>query len=182
MINEQEYVKALSGGDSKAFELLFLRYHPKLVYFFAGFVHDEAVAEDMTQDVFFNLWSTRERLASVRSFSSYLYRMARNALYNYYDHSLVCEKFNANRFLLMQQPETPEEELFARNLQELILLKVSQMPPQRRQVFCMSRVDGLTNAEIAERLHIGKRTVENHLTAALADIRKILEIILFLFS
>ena len=43
---EDEYVKALSNGDSKAFELLFLRYQPKLVYFFTGFVHDDEIAQD----------------------------------------------------------------------------------------------------------------------------------------
>lgn len=88
MEKEEEYVKALSEGDSKAFEILFLRYQPRLVAFFAGFVHDDEVARDMAQDLFFGLWTNRERLSEVRSFSSYLYRMARNALYNYYDVSI----------------------------------------------------------------------------------------------
>lgn len=185
MIDESEvdeYVKALSSGDSKAFELLFLRYQPKLVYFFAGFVHDDEIAQDLAQDLFFNLWNNRSKLSGIRSFQSYLYQMARNILYNYYDHSLVQEKYGMAQFLSPSVSDDLEEQLFASELQALINHKVDQMPPQRRQIFRMSRTEGLSNEEIANRLNINKRTVENHLTVALADLRKILKVVLLLFS
>lgn len=181
MKKENEYVKSLSKGDSKAFEILFLRYQPRLVAFFAGFVHDDEVARDMAQDIFFSLWTNRERLSAVCSFSSYLYRMARNTLYNYYDHSLVCEKYDAEQLFRPLVIENTEELLFARELQALIDLKVEQMPPQRRLIFRMSRVEGLDNDEIAISLNISKRTVENHLTAALSDLRRMLKMVLLLF-
>lgn len=178
---EDEYVKALSNGDSKAFELLFLRYQPKLVYFFTGFVHDDEIAQDLAQDLFFNLWNNRSKLSDIRLFQSYLYQMARNILYNYYDHSLVQEKYGMAQFLSPSVSDDPEEQLFASNLQELINLRVDQMPPQRRQIFRMSRMEGLNNEEIANRLNINKRTVENHLTVALADLRKMLKVSILLF-
>ena len=159
---EDEYVKALSNGDSKAFELLFLRYQPKLVYFFTGFVHDDEIAQDLAQDFFFNLWNNRSKLSDIRLFQSYLYQMARN-------------------ILSPSVSDDPEEQLFASNLQELINLRVDQMPPQRRQIFRMSRMEGLNNEEIAKRLNINKRTVENHLTVALADLRKMLKVSILLF-
>lgn len=180
-IIEEEYVKALSQGDSKAFELLFLRYQPKLVYFFAGFVHDDDLAQDLSQDLFFNLWNNRKKLSDIRSFQSYLYQMARNVLYNYYDRSLVREKYNAEKAVTPLVIDDMEEQVFANELQSLINLKVDQMPPQRQLIFRMSRVDGLNNEEIANRLKISKRTVENHLTTALADLRKMLKMILLLF-
>lgn len=180
-IIEEEYVKALSQGDSKAFELLFLSYQPKLVYFFAGFVHDDDLAQDLSQDLFFNLWNNRDKLSDIRSFQSYLYQMARNVLYNYYDRSLVRERYNAEKAVTPLVTDDIEEQVFANELQSLINLKVDQMPPQRQQIFRMSRVDGLNNEEIANRLKISKRTVENHLTTALADLRKMLKMILLLF-
>ena len=178
---EDDYVKALSNGDSKAFELLFLRYQPKLVNFFTGFVHDDEIAQDLAQDLFFNLWNNRSKLSDIRLFQSYLYQMARNILYNYYDHSLVQEKYGMAQFLSPSVSDDPEELLFASNLQELINLRVDQMPPQRRQIFRMSRMEGLNNEEIANRLNINKRTVENHLTVALADLRKMLKVSILLF-
>ena len=63
----------------------------------------------------------------------------------------------------------------------MIDVTVSQMPPQRKQIYIMSRVEGMSNTEIAEKLNINKRTVENHLTAALADIRKTIRIWIMLF-
>lgn len=181
MEREDEYIRALSEGDEKAFELLFLRYQPKLIYFFTGFVHDEEIARDMAQDLFFNLWINRGKLAGVHSFRSYLYRMARNALYNYYDHTLVLEKYDAAQLLTPLSVSDTEEQFFAKELQDFINLKIEQMPPQRRQIFKMSRVEGLDNEEIALRLNISKRTVESHLSSALADLRKLLGITLSLF-
>ena len=107
---EDEYVKALSNGDSKAFELLFLRYQPKLVYFFTGFVHDDEIAQDLAQDLFFNLWNNRSKLSDIRLFQSYLYQMARNILYNYFDHSLVQEKYEMAQFLSPSVSDDPEEQ------------------------------------------------------------------------
>lgn len=108
--------------------------------------------------------------------------MARNILYNYYDHSLVQEKYGMAQFLSPSVSDDLEEQLFTSELQALINHKVDQMPPQRRQIFRMSRTEGLSNEEIANRLNINKRTVENHLTVALADLRKILKVVLLLFS
>ena len=64
--------------------------------------------------------------------------------------------------------------MFARELQSIISRTVEQMSPQRKLIYQMSREQGLSNDEIATRLNISKRTVENHLTAALAILRKVL--------
>ena len=70
------------------------------------------------------------------------------------------------------ETDDTEERLFAQELQQLIELTVKNMPEQRRRVFEMSRKEGLSNEEIAQKLGISKRTVENHITTALAAIRK----------
>lgn len=68
-----------------------------------------------------------------------------------------------------------EENMFAEELLLLIQHTVEQMPAQRKRIYEMSRKEGKNNDEIAQLLAINKRTVENHLTQALADIRKMLK-------
>lgn len=178
---EINYIKALCKGDKKAFELLFLYYQPKLVHFLAGFIKDNELARDMAQDIFLSIWNGREKLSEVNSFQAYIYKMAKNFICNHYDHIIVNEKFVAEQLAKPSLSENTEEQIFANQLQCMIDIAVSQMPPQRKQIYTMSRIEGLSNSEIAEKLNINKRTVENHLTAALADLRKVVKICIMLF-
>lgn len=179
---EQEYIKELCEGNKKAFEVLFLRYQPKLIFFLTGFIKDEEQSRDIAEDVFLDIWRNRERLGHVKSFKAYIFRMAKNSICNYYDHLIVTEKFVAQEMLRPSSVENTEEIIFANQLQAMIDVAVNEMPPQRKQIYLMSRVDGLNNVEIAEKLNISKRTVENHLTAALADLRKVVKLCVMLFS
>lgn len=175
---EESYVKALAKGDQKAFDVLFLHYYPKLVNFISGFVKDNELARDMSQDVFLDIWKGREKLMEVKLFKAYVFKMAKNAVCNYFDHIVVDEKFVAEQLARPADFESSEDIIYARQLQDMIDLAISQMPPQRKQIYIMSRVDGMSNSEIAEKLNINKRTVENHLTTALADIRKAIKVCL----
>ncbi len=99
--------------------------------------------------------------------------MARNMIYDYYEHSLIEKNYQQKQQNKPAYDDLIEEELYAKELSLLIDIAVEKMPPQRRHIFIMSRKDGLSNEEIARRLDISKRTVENHLTQALAELRKI---------
>jgi RNA polymerase sigma-70 factor (ECF subfamily) len=177
----ENYIKALCEGDQRAFEVLFLYYQPKLIYFLVGFIKDSELARDMAQDIFLSVWNNKDKLLEIKSFKAYIFKMGKNAICNYYDHSLVNEKFVAEQLTRPADFENIEELIFAQQLQGLIDIAVSQMPAQRKLIYTMSRIDGLSNNEIAEKLNINKRTVENHLTAALADIRKTIKICISLF-
>lgn len=179
-IIEIDIVKALSKGNIKAFEKLFMHYHPKLIHFLQGFIKDTELARDMAQDIFLSIWNDRHKLSEVRSFQGYLFHMAKCNIYNYYDHLTVNERFVLEQLHKSDHTECTEELIFARQLQEMIDETVNQMPPQRKTIYTMSRIEGISNANIAKRLNINKRTVENHLTSALADLRKIVHIFIFL--
>ena len=171
---EQHILREIARGNIKAFEQLFFDYQPRLVYFLVGLTHDKEVSRDIAQDLFLTLWKDRVKLKDVRSFSSYLFQMARFTVYDYFDRLAVSEKYT-NEFLLEASVSQSEEEaLFARELQSIISRTVEQMSPQRKLIYQMSREQGLSNDEVATRLNISKRTVENHLTAALAILRKVL--------
>lgn len=180
-IDEIIYLEALSQGDHEAFELLFLHYQPKLVYFLKGFVKNDELARDMAQDIFLSIWKDRSKFSEVKSFQAYIFKMAKNAVYNYYDHINVNKRYVTEQQNKPIYTENTEEIIFANQLQCMIDVEVSQMPPRRKQIYLMSRVEGFSNGEIAEKLRINKRTVENHLTSALADLKKIVKMIVLFF-
>ena len=170
---EVHILTEIAAGNIQAFEQLFFRYQPKLVCFLTGLTHDSELSRDMAQEMFLSIWKDREKLVQVESISAYLYQMARYKVYDYFYHLAVTEQY-------AHESESEEEQLFARELQTMIQAAVQQMPPQRQLVYRMSREEGLSNDEIALRLHISKRTVENHLTAALAILRKVVYLWLLL--
>lgn len=135
----------------------------------------------MAKDLFSSLWKNRRKLAGMQAFHAYVYAMACHALYNYYDHSLVREKYDAEQLWKPIQTENMEERLFADELQLFIHRWMKRLPPGGGQIFRMSRVEGLSNEEIAVRLGISKGTVENQLTVTLAELRKMLKLFIFLF-
>lgn len=180
--HESQWLEELAKGNHYAFNKLFLAYHHLVSSFLYGFIKYGDDALDIAQDIFYNIWLHREKMSEVVSFKAYLFRMARNAVYNYYKlnsiHEEHLEKFQKK---ISIEDNSPEEKIYAEELELLLDIVVDNMPPQRKLIFTMSRKEGLTNEEIAQKLDINKRTVENHITHALADLRKVLKVVLLFF-
>ena len=102
--------------------------------------------------------------------------------FNYYKlhaiHEDHLEKYR-NQFIWVD--DLLEERILAEELGLLLDIAIDNMPPQRKLIFKMSRKDGLSNEEISHQLNINKRTVENHITQALSDLRKVLKVVLPFF-
>ena len=179
---EQNKLKEIAAGNVEAFEHLFFQYQPRLGNFLTNIHVPKTIDSDMAQDLFLSLWKDREKLKNVRSFSSYLFQMARFTVYDYFDRLIVSEKYTNEYLQDACQAESEEEALFVRELQSIINRTVERMSPQRSKIYRMSREEGLSNDEIAKRLDISKRTVENHLTAALAILRKVLYLFFLLHT
>ena len=181
---ESQFLILLGKGDHKSFERLFTIYYPKVKRFILGFVKDEAVAADLTQDIFCKVWLRRETVARAASFGSYLFRMARNRIVDHFEQFVPHEDYTALELrdaCPVDELSETESELYAGELSLLIDITVDNMPPQRKRVFIMSRKERLSNDEIAAQLLISKRTVENHLTQALAELRQMIRNLMALF-
>jgi RNA polymerase sigma-70 factor (ECF subfamily) len=177
---KQNQVKAFSLEDKNAFRAIFLNYFPRVKGFISHLIKNEAVAEDLSQEIFINLWECRESLSCIRSFDAYIYRMAKNAVLNHVKRDSYHEEYIRHE-LFKPEEFTIEEEIFAREIQLLVELTVSKMPEQRKRIYTMSRIEGIKNEEIAGRLNITRKTVENHLNAALKDIKKSISYLLLFF-
>lgn len=178
---EKEQLLDLSNGDIKAFNELFMLYFPKLKLFLSGFLDNDAEAEDLAQDVFVKLWQNRQLLTRIENLNAYLYRIAKNTLYTYLDRTYLPDSISDTDYNHIPSIDELEELIFAKELEELIDMAIEKMPPQRKTIFSLSRKQGLSNETIALQLNISKRTVETHISAALADLRKVISILLLFF-
>lgn len=166
---------ALSQGSVKAFDTLFLVYYPRVKTFLCGMTGNAEVAEDLAQDTFVHLWSSRASLKTVKNLNAYIYQSTKHTLYDYWNRNRNIQIIGLEDAFATPSLDEVEDLVFSHELEELIDKAVDTMPDQRKRVFCMSRKQGMSNDEIANQLGISKRTVETHLTAALAMLRKIAE-------
>ena len=166
------YLKRLASGDHDAFHSIFEKYFPKTKFFISSIIKSDAIGEELTQDVFVKIWTNREKLTKVKSFSSYLYRVAKNTAINYLNRKYLEEKYIQAQDNTDEKHISIEEDIYVKDLEILIALVVDTMPPQRKRIFEMSRYQNIDNDEIASILNISKKTVENHLNLALREIRK----------
>ena len=178
----KEILVALKSGDHKAFEVIFVTYFNKVKYFINGLVKSESDAEELAQEVFVKLWVNRESIVIEKSFSSYLYVMARNAAFNFLKSKFVRDSYlNDQLHQNNEESATSDDVIVAKETELLLKIIVSKMPEQRRRIYEMSRNQGLKNDEIAAQLNISKKTVENQLSLALKELRQVFSSFLVLF-
>jgi len=178
---EESLLHAISRDNTEAFNSIFRIYYPKIRYFLAGFLDSKEEAEDLAQDVFVKLWQNRSNLVYVENINAYLYRIAKNILFDYIEKQQKLKYTKVTNTLEVPSTDALEELLFADELNDLINMAVETMPAQRKNIFILSRREGLSNEKIAQQLGISKRTVETHISAALSDIRKVLPLLLLFF-
>lgn len=177
---EKEVISQMSQGDKKAFELVFRRFYPKVHRFVSMLLKNEDDADDVCQMIFMKVWNKREKFVDVADFDSYLFILAKYTVINYISTKHVIPIDIDTIPDLYANAASPHEDVVAKDTQLLIDMVVENMPQQRQAIYRMSREQHLKNDEIALRLGIQKKTVENHLNLALKEIKKALYLMVFL--
>lgn len=176
-----EVLTALRDGDHDAFRKVYLHYVTPIKDFLTILTRSEEEAEEITQDVFVNVWEKREKIDPRKSIKGYLYTIARNSALNLFEQRKVRSKYADSPLSKPDDYYASDEILIADETQLLIEIAVSRMPEQRRKIFELSRKEGLKSTEIAEKLALSRHTVDNHLAAAKKDIRELIALFLLLF-
>ena len=180
MVINQDIIEELTEGNQEAFRMVFKAAYPQVRAFSKGFTKNDADADDIAQQVFIKLWTKRAILANVRNFETYLYTITKNTVLNHMASQKAFMVDISDVRNLSTENTSPLEQIEASDLQLLIDMTVENMPPQRQAVYKLSRVEGLSNDQIAEKLGLQKKTVENHLNLALGEIRKVLKMFILL--
>ncbi len=172
----------LRDGDYKAFDRIYLRCFEPMQAFFRMLLHNDADAEEMCQELFAKVWENRAKIDPQRNFRSYLYAMAKSAAFNHLEHKNVVNKYID--FRMKGEPDvehSPDQHLLSSEMSLIIRISLERMPKQRRRVFEMSRVEGLTNDEIAKTLGISTTTVRAHLHNVTKELRELIALFVSFF-
>lgn len=172
-MNHSIPTQAIIEGDRKAFEHLFHSWYARLCRYAMRYLYDTEDARDLVQAVFVKLWESRNKLSADRPLGAFLYTAVRNACLNQLDHQRVRQDYQQHQ--LSRNPEwtgSPEEVLQAFELEEQIREAIAALPDRCREAFTLSREEGLTYQEIAQRMGISPKTVEVQISKALKLLRQ----------
>lgn len=177
---EKEIIMQMSHGDEGAFGIVFRRFYPKVHRFVSMLLKNTDDADDVCQIIFEKVWRKREKFADIKDFDSYLFILAKYTVINYISTKRIIPIDIENLPDQYVSGMSPHDDVVAKDTQLLIDMVVENMPKQRQMIYRMSREQHLKNDEIALRLGIQKKTVENHLNLALKEIKKALCLMILL--
>lgn len=175
-----ELCPRLRAGDAAAFEQLFRSLHAPLCEVVDSYVRAQDIAEEIVQDLFFVLWTTRDRLPAPRSFRAYLFTAARNRALHHLRHRAVVRRWSARVDSHAEVAGTgtplprPDDALHAGERSRAIQRAVAQLAPRTRVAFVLRWEHEMSHAEIATAMGISVKGVEKLLTAARARLRQLL--------
>ena len=175
--NHEEILSRLAKDDQKAFEELFDYYYSRLFYFAKKYLKSEEGIDDILQDVFLTLWRKRNKISGYDTFDSYLYKIVHNLLLNELRRRLNNQKKNNELLKLSVLNEHHlSKEYDYEELKERIFIYIEELPVRQREIFKLSRIEGLSHKEIAKKLHISTKTVEYHIRQAINILKERLKI------
>jgi RNA polymerase sigma-70 factor (ECF subfamily) len=174
--DSKEILALLRADKPEAVKQLFYEFYPFLCNTIVRIVKDRAIAEDLAQDTFFKFWEKRQSIDIQISIKAYLRRMAVNEGLYYLRKN---KKFQKNADIAPEDlgvaTDTVEETLLQQELEEKIMAAINQLPPRCQEVFRLSRFEDLSYKEIAAKLDISIKTVENQMGKALKILRAALK-------
>lgn len=172
MRREQDIILELKAGNESAFRAVFDQNFKKLYAFSFRLLKNKEQAEEVVHDALLSVWLNREKLNENLSVTPYLYTITRRLTLNSLRQIANSQKLVERLWLDIEKVSNiTEEAILLTDLQKFTASSIEILPPQQQSVFKMSRYEGLSYEEIAEKLNISRNTVKNHLIAALKTLR-----------
>lgn len=168
--DESLLVRSLSKGNLLAFNTLYKKYSARLYRFAFGYLKSEPEAEELVQEVFTIIWEKRAALKEEKSFNAFLFTIAFNIIRKHFRTKAYLSEYLKTGIGTDRDLQTSGE-INYHSLYQYLNQLVNQLPGRRKEIFVKSRLEGLSIKEIAEKMKISHKTVENQLTDALKFIR-----------
>ena len=177
---ELQWIVSVGQGDHWAFEALFREYYLPLTRFAWRYVESKAVAEELVQEIFSEIWEDRAELNITESVRSYLYKAVKHRSLNYLKHQRIQYKYDTQWMDKREKVSTIEyrDPGHIERIKEAIRVAIEELPPRSRMTYKLHRYDGLTYQEIADVMDISVKTVESQMTRTLQMLRERLSYLL----
>lgn len=170
MKNEDQLLNGLRQGNKASFKSLYNHYAEKLYYFSLKYTQDQNEAEEIVQMVFLKIWESREQIKPELSFNAYLIQIGKHMIYRAYQRKELKRRYEIESGKQVSLSDSTEEYIVFSDLETHANQYIKEMPEKRKQVFMLSRMEGKSQEEIAEKLGISIGTVKQHMNKALKSL------------
>ncbi len=174
MYTDKDIIPEIRSGSKKAFRIVYDVNYKLLLGVAINILKDTDNAKEVVQEVFFQFWKNHEQIKDGISIRNYLKRAVINRTINqikYKSRFVVDEPLHE----IYAQTNTPQKELELKDLQEKINKALLKVPEKARVIFVLKRHEGLSLKEIAEKLDVSTKTVENQITRAIKILKQEIE-------
>ncbi len=169
---EKKLVELLKKSDIGAFDELFAWYSKKIYCFALSYLKNREDSEGIVQEVFFRIWKNRHKVNEHYSFKSFLFTISYNLIMDRFREKMKDQVFLDELISKANDADSStDDSVNFHSLNEHYWQLVEQLPPRRKKVYKLSRLEGCSYKEISTRLKISVNTVENHMGAALKYLR-----------
>lgn len=177
-LNLKKVLHELENDNPFAMNELFGYYYPRLYHFSRSILKTDESIDDILQEVFVRIWKNRENIRTEGTFNSYIFTITKNLLFNELRSRLTDRKAKEQIYSIAVADEYFLcEDIGFEELQDKIVLIIDELPSRQREIFNLSRTEGLSHKEIAEKLNISTKTVEYHITQAISYLKAKLEML-----
>jgi RNA polymerase sigma-70 factor (family 1) len=171
-LTDEQLIILIKKDDQQAFAQIYNRYAESLAGFAASKLYSLDDARDIIHDLFVKLWESRGEVYISSNLKSYLFSIVRHRIIDKIRRNITREEYASMvQSLIVPSHDSAEKQVEAKELQESIEKSLNQLPPRVKEIYKLSRDEGLTNHEIAEKLNLSEQTVKNQLSAALKHLR-----------
>jgi RNA polymerase sigma-70 factor (ECF subfamily) len=170
---EREYIQRISEGDTEAFHAIYYHYSPRILAKLIRVLKSEELASDILQDLFSIIWQKRAEIDPDRSFGAFLFKISDNLVIDLFrktkrDQELADKLLKAST----ESQESIEQWLFQKENNAWLTSAIEHLPPQRRLVFKLCKLEQKSHEEVSLLLNISRATVNNHLVKATQSLRE----------
>ena len=171
--SNSDLILLIQKDDQVAFYNLYERYCRRLYGFVFRYIKQKEDAEEIVQEVFVKIWESRNKIDAYSSFESFLFTIAYNTTISLLRKRTSEKKYLEHLQSLQHPDDLPDliDEIHFNELNDRVQLLLNELTPRQKEIYHLSREEGLSHDEIAKKLDISVNTVKKHMVNTLAFLK-----------